>query len=74
MTARRSQAADVKATYEYGCQPDRPAAKWYPGPVTVDVVDDFTCRINTKAPGYPATLYYYLSSFLPILSAKGRCQ
>jgi len=62
-------AADVKATYEYGCQPDRPA-QWYPGPVTVDVVDDFTCRINTKAPGYPATLYYYLSSFLPILSAK----
>ena len=31
-------AADVKATYEYGCQPDRPA-QWYPGLVTVDVVD-----------------------------------
>jgi peptide/nickel transport system substrate-binding protein len=62
-------AADVKATYEYGCQPDRPA-QWYPGLVAVDVVDDFTCRINTKAQGYPATLYYYLSSFLPIMSAK----
>jgi len=41
-----------------------------PGLVSVDVVDDFTCRINTKAQGYPATLYYYLSSFLPIMSAK----
>src|SRR6266404_6982196 len=36
--------ADVKATYEYGCQPDR-AAQWYPGKVTVDIVDDHTCRI-----------------------------
>jgi len=62
-------SADVKATYEYGCQLDRPA-QWYPGLVTVDVVDDHTCRINTKAQGYPATLFYYLSSFLPILSAK----
>ena len=62
-------AADVKATYEYGSQPDRPA-QWYPGLVTVDVVDDYTCHINTKAQGYPATLYYYLSSFLPIMSAK----
>ncbi len=62
-------SADVKATYEYGSQPDRPA-QWYPGPVTVDVVDDLTCRINTKAHGYPAALYYYLSSFLPIMAAK----
>src|ERR1700682_1865399 len=36
-----STAADVKASYEYGCLPDRPA-QWYPGLVTVDVVDDFT--------------------------------
>ena len=62
-------AADVKATYEYGCQPDRPA-QWYPGLVTVDVVDDHTCRLDTRAAGYPAALYYYLSSFLPIMSAK----
>jgi peptide/nickel transport system substrate-binding protein len=62
-------AADVKATYEYGSQPNRPA-QWYPGQVTVDVLDDYTCNINTKAFGYPASLYYYLSSFLPILSAK----
>lgn len=62
-------SADVKATYEYGSQPDRPA-QWYPGPVTVDIVDDHTCRINTAAHGYPAGLYYYLSSFLPIMAAK----
>ena len=42
----------------------------YPGAVKVDIVDDLTCRINTKAQGYPAALYYYLSSFLPIMSAK----
>ena len=29
-------AEDVKATYEYGCQPDRPA-QWYPGQVEVEV-------------------------------------
>jgi peptide/nickel transport system substrate-binding protein len=62
-------AADVKATYEYGAQPDRPA-QWHPGPVSIDIVDDHTCRINTKAGEYPAILYYYLSSYLPIASAK----
>lgn len=62
-------AEDVKATYEYGCQPDR-AAQWYPGQVDVEVVDRLTCLIKTEAYGYPAALYYYLSSFLPILSAS----
>jgi peptide/nickel transport system substrate-binding protein len=62
-------SADVKATYEYGSQPDRPA-QWYPGGVKIDIVDDLTCHINTKAQAYPAALYYYLSSFLPIMSAK----
>ena len=62
-------SADVKATYEYGCQPDRPA-QWYPGQVKIDIVDDHTCHINTKEYGYPGALYYYLSSFLPIMSAK----
>jgi peptide/nickel transport system substrate-binding protein len=62
-------AEDVKATYEYGCQPDRPA-QWYPGQVEVEVVDKLTCRIKTDKFGYPAILYYYLSSFLPILSAS----
>jgi ABC-type transport system substrate-binding protein len=46
-------AADVKATYEYGYMHDRPA-QWYPGPVKIDVIDDYTCHINTKDFGYPA--------------------
>ena len=62
-------AEDVKATYEYGCQMDRPA-QWYPGQVEVEVIDPLTCRIKTEKFGYPAVLYYYLSSFLPILSAS----
>jgi peptide/nickel transport system substrate-binding protein len=53
-------SADVKATYEYGCLPDRPA-QWYPGLVSVEVVDDFTCRINTKAQGYPANSTIFVS-------------
>jgi peptide/nickel transport system substrate-binding protein len=62
-------ADDVKATYEYGSLPDRPA-QWYPGQVEVEVVDRLTARIRTEKFGYPAALFYYLSSFLPILSAK----
>lgn len=62
-------ADDVKATFEYGCQPDRPA-QWYPGQVEVEVIDPLTCHIKTEKFGYPAILYYYLSSFLPILSAS----
>jgi peptide/nickel transport system substrate-binding protein len=62
-------AEDVKATYEYGCQPDRPA-QWYPGQVEVEVVDPLTARVKTEKWGYPAALFYYLSSFLPIMSAS----
>ena len=62
-------AADVKATFEYASGPDRPA-QWYPGRVTVDVVDDHTANVNTKAHGYPASLFWFLSAFLPIMSAK----
>lgn len=62
-------AADVKATFEYASQPDRPAA-WYPGQCTVEVVDDYTAVVNTKEFGYPASLFWFLSAFLPILSAK----
>ena len=62
-------AEDVKATYEYGSLPDRPA-QWYPGQVEVEVVDRLTARIKTQKFGYPAALFYYLSSFLPILSAR----
>lgn len=62
-------AADVKATYEYASDPARPASAWYPGRVDVEIVDDFTVRLNTKKYGYPALNFWYVSSFLPILSA-----
>lgn len=62
-------AEDVKASYEYASQPDRPA-QWYPGPCAVEVVDPLTCRVKTDKYGYPASLFWFLSSFLPIMSAK----
>jgi peptide/nickel transport system substrate-binding protein len=64
------KAEDVKATYEYASQPSRPASAWYPGQVEVDVVDDYTVRLKTRKFGYPALAFWYVSSFLPILSAK----
>ncbi|MEZ5824929.1 MAG: ABC transporter substrate-binding protein [Geminicoccaceae bacterium] len=60
-------AADVKATFEYASQPGKSA--WYPGPVDVEIVDDYTVRLHTEAHGYPATAYILLASFLPIMSA-----
>lgn len=63
------KADDVKATYEYACQPSRPASAWYPGLVDVEVVDDYTVRLKTEKYGYPALNFWYVSSFLPILSA-----
>jgi peptide/nickel transport system substrate-binding protein len=62
-------ARDLKASYEYGSQPERPAA-WYPGQCDVDVIDDYTAHIRTDREGYPASLYILLSSFLPIMSAS----
>lgn len=63
------KAEDVKATYEYACQPSRPASAWYPGLVDVEIVDDYTVRLKTEKYGYPALNFFYVSSFLPILSA-----
>lgn len=62
-------AEDVKATYEYGSNPDRPGSAWYPGRVDVEVIDPLTVRLNTEAYGYPASAFLLVSSFLPILSA-----
>lgn len=62
-------ARDVKATYEYASDPSRPASAWYPGRVDVEVVDDHTVRLNTAKYGYPALNFWYVVSFLPILSA-----
>jgi ABC-type transport system substrate-binding protein len=64
------KAEDVKATYEYASQPSRPASAWYPGQVEVEIVDDYTVRLKTEKYGYPALNFWYVSSFLPILSAK----
>jgi peptide/nickel transport system substrate-binding protein len=61
-------AADVKATFEYASGPDRPAA-WYPGQCTVEVIDDHTAHVKTAEFGYPASLFWFLSAFLPIMSA-----
>lgn len=62
-------AADVKATFEYASQPDRPAASFYPGQVEVEVVDPLTVRIKTGKFGYPASTFWFVSSYLPILCA-----
>lgn len=63
------KAEDVKATFEYACQPERPASAWYPGKVEVEIVDDYTVRLKTEKFGYPALNFWYVVSFLPILSA-----
>ncbi len=66
------KAEDVKATFEYGALPDRPA-QWYPGPtetLTITTPDDYTLVVDTTKGGYPAHLFIFLASFLPIMSAK----
>jgi peptide/nickel transport system substrate-binding protein len=65
------KAEDVKATFEYGSQPDRPA-QWYPGPtetLTITTPDDYTVIVDTTKGGYPAHLFIFLASYLPMLSA-----
>ncbi|RUU42685.1 ABC transporter substrate-binding protein [Mesorhizobium sp. M6A.T.Ce.TU.002.03.1.1] len=65
------KAEDVKATFEYGSQPDRPA-QWYPGPtetLTITTPDDYTVIVDTSKGGYPAHLFIFLASYLPMLSA-----
>lgn len=66
------KAEDVKATFLYGSRTDRPA-QWYPGPsetLTIETPDDYTVIIDTSKGGYPAHLFIFLASFLPIMSAK----
>ena len=62
-------AEDVKATFEYASQPNRPASTWYPGPCKVDVIDSHKVHVKTDEYGYPASLFWFLSAFLPIMSA-----
>ena len=65
-------AKDVKATFEYGAQPDRPA-QWYPGPTDsfeVTTPDDLTVIVDTSKGGYGASLFIFLAAYLPMMSAK----
>jgi peptide/nickel transport system substrate-binding protein len=65
-------SADVKATFEYGSRPDRPA-QWYPGSdktFEVTTPDDMTVIVDTSKGGYGASLFVFLAAFLPIMSAK----
>ena len=39
-------AHDVKATFEYASNPERPSGTWYPGQAEVQVVDDYTVPIR----------------------------
>jgi peptide/nickel transport system substrate-binding protein len=62
-------AEDVKATFEYASQRNR-TAPWYPGVCEVEVVDPLTVRVHTKSGGFPASSFFLLASFLPIMSKK----
>ncbi len=61
-------AHDVKATFEYASNPERPSGTWYPGQAEVQVVDDYTCRVRGEGGSYPGSLFWFLAGFLPILS------
>ncbi|TPK59112.1 ABC transporter substrate-binding protein [Mesorhizobium sp. B2-4-19] len=63
-------AEDVKATFEYASDPKRPAAAWYPGRVDVEILDTHKIQLKTGKYGYPASAFWFVASFLPILSAK----
>ena len=65
------KAEDVKATFEYGSRSDRPA-QFYPGPtetLTITTPDDYTVIVDTSKGNYPAHLFIFLASFLPMMSA-----
>lgn len=62
---------DVKATFEYGSQPER-ARQVYPGPsdsFEVTTPDDHTVIVDTARGGYGAAMFIFLASYLPIMSA-----
>ncbi|WP_226935354.1 ABC transporter substrate-binding protein [Pseudogemmobacter faecipullorum] len=69
-------AADVKATFEYGAGADRPK-QVYPGTTdtfAVTTPDDYTVIIDTSKGGFGASLFIFLASYLPILSADDVAQ
>jgi peptide/nickel transport system substrate-binding protein len=65
-------AKDVKATFEYGAQPER-SRQVYPGfaeSFEVTTPDDYTVIVDTTKGGYGAAMFVFLASYLPIMSAK----
>ncbi|WP_236638294.1 ABC transporter substrate-binding protein [Mangrovicoccus ximenensis] len=63
---------DVKATFVYGSGLDRPK-QVYPGATDtfeVETPDDYTVIVDTSKGGYGASLFIFLASYLPMLSAK----
>lgn len=69
-------AKDVKATFEYGAQPER-ARQVYPGfadTFQVTTPDDYTVIVDTTKGGYGAAMFIFLASYLPIMSAKDIAQ
>ncbi|PIL18274.1 diguanylate cyclase [Puniceibacterium antarcticum] len=65
-------AKDVKATFEYGAQPER-ARQVYPGfadTFEVTTPDDYTVIVDTTKGGYGAAMFIFLASYLPIMSIK----
>lgn len=63
-------AEDVKATFEYASAPDKAAAAWYPGTFDFEIVDKYTVRVHTKGHGYPATMFWFMTTYCPIMSAE----
>ncbi len=61
-------AEDVKASFEYTSQPERPAYGFFAGPCEVEVVDRLTARLHTKKFGYPAAAWQFCSAFVRIMS------
>src|SRR5699024_7184907 len=61
-------AEDVKASFEYTSQPERPAYGFFARPCEVEVVDRLTARLHTKKFGYPAAAWQFCSAFVRIMA------
>lgn len=61
-------AEDVKASYERYSDPDQVSASWWPsGPVTVEIIDEYTVHVKTEQPSAPLM---YSVAFSPIAPAE----
>lgn len=65
-------ADDVKATFEYSSDPEKPAFGWWPGHVTCKVVDELTVdcsTVDSSGKPIPTGSLLYSAVFIPILQA-----